>query len=97
MWVNFTAHQDNGKKVKMTTRFCENAKIAVLVSKAFLNKLQAEGKDFDFVSYDFAHYNHLKHYSDLLSVADLQKSIMCNPCDYGKYNDIGLNRLHLYM
>lgn len=97
MWVNFTAHQDNGNKVKMITRFCENAKIAVLVSKAFLAKLQAEGKAFDFVSYDFASCNVFNSYEDVVSLADYHKSILCNPCDYGRYNDIGLNGLHQYV
>ena len=97
MWVSFTAHQDGSNKVKVISRFCETHAIAVMVSKAFLNKLKAEGKDFDFVSWDFEKFNLFADFGEMQNLADLQKAIIVNPCDYGRYNDIGCNRLHRYL
>lgn len=97
MWILFTAHIDGGNKVKTITRFCESHAIAVMVSKAFLSKLKAEGKDFDFVSWDFASYNVFDNYSDIKNLADLQKAIVANPCDFSRWNDIGCNSLHQYI
>ena len=97
MWVLFTAHQDSSNKVKKTMRFCETHTIAVMVSKAFLNKLEAEGKDFDFVSWDFEKFNLFNDFGEMKSLADLQNAIVANPCDYSRWNDIGCNRLHQYL
>ena len=97
MWVLFTAHQDGSNKVKMITRFCESHAIAVMVSKAFLNKLKAEGKGFDFVSWEFEKFNFFSNFGEMNNLVDLQNAIVANPCDYGRYNDIGCNRLHQYL
>ena len=97
MWVLFTAQKDSSNKVKMTTRFCESHDIAVMVSKAFLNKLKAEGKDFDFVSWEFEKFNLFNDFGEMKSLEDLKKAIAVNPCDFGRWNDIGCNRLHQYI
>ena len=97
MWLLFTAHQEGSNKVKMITRFCESHAIAVMVSKAFLNKLKAEGKDFDFVSWEFEKFNLFNGFGEMKSLVDLKKAIVTNPCDFGRWNDIGCNRLHQYI
>lgn len=97
MWVLFTAHQDGSNKVKMTTRFCETHAIAVMVSKAFLNKLKADGKNFDFVSWDFEKFNLFNDFGEMKNLVDLQNAIVANPCDFGRWHDIGCNRLHQYL
>ena len=97
MWLLFTAHQDSSNKVKMITRFCESHDIAVMVSNAFLNKLKAEGKDFNFVSCEFASYNVFNSYNEMKNLADLKKAIVANPCDFSRWHDIGCNRLHQYI
>ena len=97
MWVLFTAHKDDSNKVKIITRFCESHTIADMVSKAFLNKLKADGKDFDFVTWDFEPYNVFNDFGEMKTLADLQNAIKANPCDYSKRNDIGCNSLHKYL
>ena len=97
MWLLFTAHQDSGNKVKMITRFCESHAIAVMVSQAFLNKLKAEGKNFDFVSWEFASYNLFNNFGEMKSLADLQKAVVANPCEFSRWHDVGCNRLHQYI
>ena len=97
MWLLFTAHQDGSNKIKMITRFCESKAIADMVSQAFLNKLKAEGKDFDFVSWEFARFNLFNNFGEIKNLADLQKAIVANPCDFSRWNDIGCNRLHQYI
>ena len=97
MWLSFTAHQAGSNKVKMITRFCESHDIAVMVSKAFLNKLKAEGKDFDFVSWEFEKFNLFADFGQIKNLADLKNAIAANPCDFGRWHDIGCNRLHQYI
>ena len=97
MWLLFAAHQDGSNKVKMITRFCESRAIAVMVSKAFLNKLKAEGKDFDFVSWEFEKFNLFTGFGEMKSLVDLKNAILANPCDFGRWNDIGCNRLHKFI
>ena len=75
MWLLFTAHQDGSNKVKMITRFCESHDIAVMVSNAFLNKLKAEGKDFNFVSWEFARFNLFNNFGEIKNLADLKKPL----------------------
>lgn len=97
MWILFTAHKDESNKTKMVIRFCENQNIATLVSNAFLNKLKAEGKDFDFVSYEFCSFNIFSDFTDIKGKNDLYKAILANPCEFSRRNDIGCVRLHQYI
>lgn len=98
MWVLFTAYCENPKRIKAITRFCESQAHANMVDKAFKNMLTEKGYNVDFIAHEFCQFNIVASYECMkFDIKSLQAYINSNPCDYGRYNDIGCNRLHQYL
>lgn len=101
-WITFTAYSESGKPLKNVTRLCDSHSEVVKVALALQTKLKYEGLPVDFMSYDIASYHNVSYDDAMLTDVKVMshKQVMqvlnLNPCDYSRFNDIGLKGLTSY-